>query len=164
MQTLHESAALKPCERVEADTPLSDGVFGIADWLCVFAGQGGRRVVMIGPRAPARFAIGKSRLRWRTCYWKNWPTAMDCLESGPFSKWGTWQRERPGRCGWAQARLHVLLPSICRKPFADEPRSRQRGLLVAASPHDEIVQHPLVQTRFQSCARSGGRSCRNDLS
>jgi tetracycline 7-halogenase / FADH2 O2-dependent halogenase len=135
VQPLHESAGLKPREHVDADIAIvGSGFSGSLAALCLR--QTGRRVVLIERGRHPRFAIGESSTPLANLLLEELADRYGLSRIRPFSKWGTWQRERPDVAGGLKRGFTFFFHQL-GNPFADEP-DRANELLVAASPHDEI--------------------------
>jgi FADH2 O2-dependent halogenase len=99
-----------------------------------------------------RFAIGESSTPLANLLLEELADRYELPRIRSFSKWGTWQRERPDVAGGLKRGFTFFFHQF-GKPFSDEP-NRANELLVAASPHDEIgdthwyrpsFDHALVQ-------------------
>jgi tetracycline 7-halogenase / FADH2 O2-dependent halogenase len=135
VQTLQESAGLTPCERVDADIAIvGSGFSGSLTALCLR--QTGCRVVLIERGRHPRFAIGESSTPLANLLLEELADRYGLSRIRPFSKWGTWQRERPDVAGGLKRGFTFFFHQF-GNPFANEP-DRANELLVAASPHDEI--------------------------
>ena len=125
---------LAPIARYDADVAIVGS--GFAGSLAALAlRRRGQRVVLVERGRHPRFAIGESSTPLANLLLEELADRYDLPRIRAFSKWGTWQRARPDVAVRAEARLHVLLPPAGRTLPG---RPRQRQLLVAASPHDEI--------------------------
>lgn len=96
----------------------------------------GMRVVLIERGRHPRFAIGESSTPLANLLLEEIADRYDLPRVRAFSKWGTWQRERP-EVAVGLKRGFTFLFHHPGERFADD-RDRTRQLLVAASPHDEI--------------------------
>jgi FADH2 O2-dependent halogenase len=96
----------------------------------------GMRVALIERGRHPRFAIGESSTPLANLLIEEIADRYDLPRVRAFSKWGTWQRERPEVAGGLK-RGFTFLFHDAGQPFADD-RDHARQLLVAASPHDEI--------------------------
>ena len=97
----------------------------------------GKRVVLVERGRHPRFAIGESSTPLANLLIEELADRYDLPRIRGFSKWGTWQSERPEvACGLKRGFTFFFhRPGA---PFADDP-DRQKQLLVAASPHDAIA-------------------------
>src|SRR5439155_26851155 len=95
----------------------------------------GYSVVMIERNKHPRFVIGESSTPLANLLLEELARRYDLPAALPLSKWGSWQREHP-EIGCGLKRGFTLHHHIFNQPF--DP-SRERQLLVAASPHDEIA-------------------------
>ena len=96
----------------------------------------GIRVALIERGRHPRFAIGESSTPLANLLIEEIADRYDLPRVRAFSKWGTWQRERPEVAGGLK-RGFTFLFHMAGERFADD-RDHARQLLVAASPHDEI--------------------------
>jgi FADH2 O2-dependent halogenase len=106
----------------------------------------GRRVVLVERSRHPRFAIGESSTPLANLLIEELSDRYDLPRIRVFSKWGTWQSERPEvACGLKRGFTFFFhRPGA---PFADEA-DRQRQLLVAASPHDGIADTHWYRPEF----------------
>ncbi|PYI82491.1 MAG: hypothetical protein DME26_17470, partial [Verrucomicrobia bacterium] len=95
----------------------------------------GYSVVMIERNKHPRFVIGESSTPLANLLLEELARRYDLPAALPLSKWGSWQREHP-EIGCGLKRGFTFYHHIFNQPF--DP-SRERQLLVAASPHDEIA-------------------------
>jgi FADH2 O2-dependent halogenase len=120
---------------MDADVAIiGSGFSGSLTALCLR--QRGRRVVMIERGRHPRFAIGESSTPLANLLIEELANRYDLPRIGIFSKWGTWQRERPDVGGGLKRGFSFFFHRP-GEPFADG-RGHSRQLLVAASPHDAI--------------------------
>jgi FADH2 O2-dependent halogenase len=106
----------------------------------------GQRVVLVERGRHPRFAIGESSTPLANLLLEELSDRYDLPKIRPFSKWGTWQRARPDvACG-----LKRGFTFFFHQPGAAFPddADRQRQLLVAASPHDEIADTHWYRPQF----------------
>jgi tetracycline 7-halogenase / FADH2 O2-dependent halogenase len=97
----------------------------------------GRRVVLVERGRHPRFAIGESSTPLANLLIEELSDRYDLPRIRAFSKWGTWQRDRPDvACGLKRGFTFFFHQP--RAFFADEA-DHHRQLLVAASPHDGIA-------------------------
>jgi FADH2 O2-dependent halogenase len=106
----------------------------------------GRRVVLVERGRHPRFAIGESSTPLANLLLEELSDRYDLPKLRVFSKWGTWQRQRPDvACG-----LKRGFTFFFHRPgevFQDDAE-RRRQLLVAASPHDEIADTHWYRPEF----------------
>jgi FADH2 O2-dependent halogenase len=121
--------------RVEADVAIIGS--GFAGSLTALALRSiGRSVVLIERGRHPRFAIGESSTPLANLLLEELADRYDLPRIRVFSKWGTWQRSRPDIGGGLKRGFTFLFHKPGER-FADDP-DRERQLMVAASPHDEI--------------------------
>jgi FADH2 O2-dependent halogenase len=133
--TQSNGAGLQPFEHIDTDIAIvGSGFSGSLTALCLR--QTGRRVVLIERGRHPRFAIGESSTPLANLLLEELADRYGLSRIRPFSKWGTWQRERPDVAGGLKRGFTFFFHQF-GTPFADEP-DRANELLVAASPHDEI--------------------------
>ena len=97
----------------------------------------GRRVVLVERGRHPRFAIGESSTPLANLLIEELSDRYDLPRIRVFSKWGPWQRARPDvACGLKRG--FTFFFHQAGAAFADD-EDRQRQLLVAASPHDEVA-------------------------
>jgi tetracycline 7-halogenase / FADH2 O2-dependent halogenase len=135
VSTHSSGAGLQPREHVDADIAIvGSGFSGSLTALCLR--RTGRRVVLIERGHHPRFAIGESSTPLANLLLEELADRYGLSRIRPFSKWGTWQRERPDVAAGLKRGFTFFFHRF-ENPFADEP-DRPNELLVAASPHDEI--------------------------
>jgi FADH2 O2-dependent halogenase len=103
----------------------------------MIAHQIGRSVILIERGSHPRFAIGESSTPLSNLLLEEIANRYQLSSIKPLTKWGTWQKTNPEiACGLKRGFTfyHHVLGSACA-PYPD----RQRQLLVAASPRDEIA-------------------------
>jgi FADH2 O2-dependent halogenase len=96
----------------------------------------GRTVALIERGRHPRFTIGESSTPLANLLLEELADRYDLPRIRVFSKWGTWQRSRPEVGGGLKRGFTFFFhqPGV---PFGDDPE-RERQLMVAASPHDDI--------------------------
>ena len=97
----------------------------------------GKRVALVERGTHPRFAIGESSTPLANLLLEDLADRYGLDRLRPFSKWGTWQRERP-EVGCGLKRGFSFFFHVDGQSFQDTEQHR-RQLLVAASPHDEIA-------------------------
>ena len=95
----------------------------------------GHSVVMLERGKHPRFVIGESSTPLANLLLEELAHRYDLAAVLPLSKWGSWQREHP-KIGCGLKRGFTFYHHVFHQPF--DP-SRDKQLLVAASPHDEIA-------------------------
>jgi len=122
-------------ELVEADVAVVGS--GFAGALTALAlRRRGRRVALLERGRHPRFAIGESSTPLANLLLEELADRYDLPRIRVFSKWGTWQRARPEVGGGLKRGFSFYFHHVGQR-FEDGP-ARQRQMLVAASPHDEI--------------------------
>ena len=92
----------------------------------------GRSVVLLERGRHPRFAIGESSTPLANLLLEELAERYDLPRLRPLTKWGPWQRTYPAvACGRKRGFSFFA--------HGDAARERERPLLVAASPHDEIA-------------------------
>jgi FADH2 O2-dependent halogenase len=126
---------LAPIDRITADvTVVGSGFSGALTALALR--KRGREVVLVERGRHPRFAIGESSTPLANLLIEELADRYDMPEVRAFSKWGTWQLARPDvACGLKRG--FTFLFHRLDEVFTDNGE-RERQLLVAASPHDEI--------------------------
>jgi FADH2 O2-dependent halogenase len=121
----------------QIDTDIAIVGSGFAGTLTALAlRRRGMRVALIERGRHPRFAIGESSTPLANLLIEEIADRYDLPRLRAFSKWGTWQRERPEIAGGLKRGFTFLFHDAGER-FADD-RNHARQLLVAASPHDEI--------------------------
>ncbi|MGB2714236.1 MAG: FAD-dependent oxidoreductase [Vicinamibacterales bacterium] len=136
---------LIPVARVDADVAvIGSGFAGSLTTLALL--KRGRRVALVERGRHPRFAIGESSTPLANLLIEELADQYDLPRIRPFSKWGTWQRARPDvACG-----LKRGFTFFFHQPGAafEDDRNRERQLMVAASPHDEIADMHWYRPQF----------------
>jgi FADH2 O2-dependent halogenase len=105
--------------------------------LAMIAHRLGRSVILLEKNRHPRFAIGESSTPLSNILLESLATRYDLPSIAPLSKWGSWQRKYPHvACGLKRG--FTFYRHILGAPGTSDP-DRQRQLLVAASPHDQIA-------------------------
>jgi tetracycline 7-halogenase / FADH2 O2-dependent halogenase len=136
---------LAPVDRVDADiVVVGSGFAGSLTALALL--KCGRRVVLVERGRHPRFAIGESSTPLANLLIEELSDRYDLPRLRGFSKWGTWQRERPDvACGLKRGFTFFFHePGVL---FADDDE-RHRQLMVAASPHDSIADTHWYRPQF----------------
>jgi FADH2 O2-dependent halogenase len=126
---------LTPVERIDADVAVVGSGFS-GSLVALALKRRGRRVVLVERGRHPRFAIGESSTPLANLLLEELADRYDLPRIRPFSKWGTWQRERPDVAAGLK-RGFTFFFHRTGEPFADT-REHDRQLLVAASPHNAI--------------------------
>jgi FADH2 O2-dependent halogenase len=127
---------LQPRERIDVDVAIiGSGFSGALTALALR--QRGQRVALIERGRHPRFAIGESTTPLTNLLLEEIAARYELPRVASFSKWGTWQRDHPDvACGLKRG--FTFLFHRLDEPFA-ETAPRERQLLVAASPHDQVA-------------------------
>lgn len=99
--------------------------------------QRGFRVALIERGRHPRFAIGESSTPLANLLLEEIADRYDLPRIRAFSKWGTWQRERPDVAAGLKRGFTFFFHTAGEWFPDDDAHARQ--LLVAASPHDDIA-------------------------
>lgn len=97
----------------------------------------GRRVVLVERGRHPRFAIGESSTPLTNLLLEELANKYGLDVLRPLTKWGTWRRERPDLAVGLKRGFTFYFHHL-GEPFGDDP-DRERQLMVAASPRDEIA-------------------------
>jgi FADH2 O2-dependent halogenase len=97
----------------------------------------GATVVLIEKGKHPRFAIGESSTPLANLLWDEITSEFDLPDLTPFSKWGTWRKDRPS-IGCGLKRGFSFYHHEANERFKTT-EDRQNELLVAASPHEGIA-------------------------
>lgn len=123
-------------ERLDTDVAIVGS--GFAGALTALAlRRRGQRVVLIERGRHPRFAIGESSTPLANLLIEELADRYDLPRIRAFSKWGTWQRERPEVAVGLKRGFTFLFHRDGERFPPDADHARQ--LLVAASPHDGIA-------------------------
>jgi FADH2 O2-dependent halogenase len=127
---------LLPSRHIDADVAIvGSGFAGSLTALCLR--QRGRRVVLLERGRHPRFAIGESSTPLANLLLEELADRYELPQIRVFSKWGTWQRERPDVAGGLKRGFSFFFQRP-GEAFHDSP-SHERQMLVAASPRDEVA-------------------------
>jgi FADH2 O2-dependent halogenase len=126
--------------------------------LAMIARRLGRSVLLLERGKHPRFAIGESSTPLANLLLEDLCIRYQLTSLTAFCKWGTWQRTYP-RAGCGLKRGFTFYHhGLGQRPFPVTDRERQ--LLVAASPHDEISDthwyRPDVDLLFVQAAQNAG--------
>jgi FADH2 O2-dependent halogenase len=144
--------SLVPVEHVDADVAVVGSGFA-GSLTALGLNRRGSRVVLVERGRHPRFAIGESSTPLANLLIEELADRYELPQIRLFSKWGTWQRGRPEvACGLKRG--FTFFFHRFGEPFADD-EERERQLLVAASPHDEISDMHWYRPDFdQALARA----------
>ena len=117
--------------------------------------QRGRRVALIERGRHPRFAIGESSTPLANLLLEELADRYDLPRIRPFSKWGTWQRTRPGRRLRPEARLQFFFHELGRAVRRRRRRTRSSAAR-RRQPARRDRRHALVPARLRSRARARG--------
>ncbi len=136
---------LLPHHRIDADVAIVGAGFSGALAALALSTRG-QRVVLIERGRHPRFAIGESTTPLTNLLLEEFAARYELPRIASFSKWGTWQRDHPDvACGLKRG--FTFLFHRPGEPFADTA-ARDRQLLVAASPHDEVADTHWYRPEF----------------
>ena len=126
---------LLPLEKIDVDVAIIGSGFG-GSLTALGLLKRGRRVALIERGRHPRFAIGESSTPLANLMLEELADTYDLPAVRAFSQWGTWQRAHPDvACGLKRGfTFYFHEPG---RAFED-PDDRDRQLLVAASPNDEV--------------------------
>ncbi|MEO6816343.1 MAG: tryptophan 7-halogenase [Edaphobacter sp.] len=114
--------------------------------MAMIARRMGHSVVLLERGKHPRFAIGESSTPLSNLLIENIANRYDLPRIKPFSKWGTWQESYPNiTCG--MKRGFTFYHHQLGHPQGPDP-DRQRQLLVAASPHNNIADTHWFRSEF----------------
>jgi FADH2 O2-dependent halogenase len=126
---------LLPVQKIDVDVAIVGSGFG-GSLTALALLKRGRRVALIERGRHPRFAIGESSTPLANLTLEQLADTYDLPGVRAFSQWGSWQRVHPG----VAAGLKRGFTFYFHEPgsaFTD-PDNRDRQLLVAASPNDEV--------------------------
>jgi FADH2 O2-dependent halogenase len=126
---------LWPVDNIDADVAIVGSGFS-GSLVAMALLKRGRRVALIERGRHPRFAIGESSTPLANLLLEEIADRYELPQLRAFSKWGTWQRSRPDVAVGLKRGFTFLFHELDRPLAAVD---RQRQLLVAASPHDEIA-------------------------
>jgi FADH2 O2-dependent halogenase len=126
---------LLPLEKVDVDVAIVGSGFG-GSLTALGLLKRGRRVALVERGRHPRFAIGESSTPLANLMLEELADTYDLPAVRAFSQWGTWQRTHPAvACGLKRGFTFYFHEAGRR---FDDPDDRDRQLLVAASPNDEV--------------------------
>jgi FADH2 O2-dependent halogenase len=126
---------IAPIERLDTDIAIVGSGFS-GSLTALALRRRGIRVALIERGRHPRFAIGESSTPLANLLIEEIADRYGLPRVRAFSKWGTWQRERPEVAGGLKRGFTFLFHEAGER--FDDDRDHARQLLVAASPHDEI--------------------------
>lgn len=136
---------LLPIQTIDVDVAIVGSGFG-GSLTALALLKRGRRVALIERGRHPRFAIGESSTPLSNLKLEQLADTYDLPRVRAFSQWGSWQRTRPE----VAAGLKRGFTFYFHEPgdaFAD-PDNRDRQLLVAASPNDEVADTHWYRPEF----------------
>jgi len=136
---------LLPIQTIDVDVAIVGSGFG-GSLTALALLKRGRRVALIERGRHPRFAIGESSTPLSNLKLEQLADTYDLPSVRAFSQWGSWQRTRPE----VAAGLKRGFTFYFHEPgdaFAD-PDDRDRQLLVAASPNDEVADTHWYRPEF----------------
>lgn len=135
---------ISPVDRIDVDIAIvGSGFSGSLAAMALL--KRGRRVALIERGRHPRFAIGESSTPLANLLIEEIADRYDLPGLRVFSKWGTWQRARPDVTAGLKRGFTFLFHDFDSLSPADD---RQRQLMVAASPHDEIADTHWYRPEF----------------
>jgi FADH2 O2-dependent halogenase len=129
------AVTLLPVERIDVDVAIVGSGFG-GSLTALGLLTRGRRVALIERGRHPRFAIGESSTPLANLRLEELADKYDLPSVRAFSQWGSWQRTHPDVASGLKRGFTFYFHESGRA-FAD-PDDRDRQLLVAASPNDEV--------------------------
>jgi FADH2 O2-dependent halogenase len=105
--------------------------------MAMIAKRLGYSVVLIDKGKHPRFAIGESSTPLTNLFLESLATRYDLPALGSLAKWGSWQRTYP-EIGCGLKRGFTFYHHDLSQPITSRP-GRERQLIVAASPNDQIA-------------------------
>ena len=126
---------LRPVERIDVDVAIIGSGFG-GSLTALGLLTRGRRVALIERGRHPRFAIGESSTPLANLMLEEFADKYDLPRVRAFSQWGSWQRAHPDVASGLKRGFTFYFHEPGRV-FAD-PNDRDRQLLVAASPNEEV--------------------------
>jgi FADH2 O2-dependent halogenase len=126
---------ITPAAEIEIDVAVVGSGFAGA-LMALALRRRGRSVVLIEQGRHPRFAIGESSTPLSNLLLEELADTYDLPAIRAFSKWGSWQRARPDVAGGLKRGFSFFFHRP-GQAYEDGP-ARDRQLMVAASPHDEI--------------------------
>ncbi len=126
---------LLPLERIDVDVAVVGSGFG-GSLTALGLLKRGRRVALIERGRHPRFAIGESSTPLANLMLEELADTYDLPSVRAFSQWGSWQRHHPDVAAGLKRGFTFYFHDHGRA-FGD-PDDRDRQLLVAASPNDDV--------------------------
>ncbi len=146
---------LSPITRIDTDVAVVGSGFG-GSLTALGLLKRGKRVALVERGRHPRFAIGESSTPLANLLIEELADRYDLPGIRAFSKWGTWQRARPEvACG-----LKRGFTFFFHQPGAAiaDDGARERQLMVAASPHDEIADTHWYRPEFDQALMMEARA------
>jgi FADH2 O2-dependent halogenase len=126
---------LRPLEKIDVDVAIVGSGFG-GSLTALGLLKRGRRVALIERGRHPRFAIGESSTPLANLILEELADRYDLPYARAFSQWGSWQRTHPEVAAGLKRGFTFYFHE--RGSGFDDPDDRERQLLVAASPNDEV--------------------------
>jgi FADH2 O2-dependent halogenase len=137
--------ALSPLEKIDVDVAIVGSGFG-GSLTALGLLRRGRRVALIERGRHPRFAIGESSTPLANLMLEELADRYDLPRVRAFSQWGNWQRTHPDIAVGLKRGFTFYFHERGRT-FGD-PDDRERQLLVAASPIDEVADTHWYRPEF----------------
>jgi FADH2 O2-dependent halogenase len=142
---------LLPIQNIDVDVAIVGSGFG-GSLTALGLLKRGRRVALVERGRHPRFAIGESSTPLANLKLEQLADTYDLPSVRAFSQWGTWQRTHPHVASGLKRGFTFYFHESGRA-FGD-PDDRDRQLLVAASPNDEVADTHWYRPEFdQALAR-----------
>ncbi len=146
---------LSPVTRIDTDVAVVGSGFG-GSLTALGLLKRGKRVALVERGRHPRFAIGESSTPLANLLIEELADRYDLPGIRAFSKWGTWQRARPEvACGLKRGFTFFFHQPGAAIPDDD---ARERQLMVAASPHDEIADTHWYRPEFDQALMMEARA------
>jgi tetracycline 7-halogenase / FADH2 O2-dependent halogenase len=129
------AVTLLPLEKIDVDVAIVGSGFG-GSLTALGLLRCGRRVALIERGRHPRFAIGESSTPLANLMLEELADKYDLPRVRAFSQWGSWQRTHPDVASGLKRGFTFYFHEPGRA--FEDPDDRDRQLLVAASPNDEV--------------------------
>ena len=130
-----QAVTLLPVERIDVDVAIVGSGFG-GSLAALGLMRRGRRVALIERGRHPRFAIGESSTPLANLRLEELADKYELPSVRAFSQWGSWQRAHPDVAAGLKRGFTFYFHESGRG--FEDPNDRDRQLLVAASPNDEV--------------------------